>query len=130
MNLHGIVSGAIGSVNPLIPVAWQQSYGYTTARDGSQTPNNILPTAIRAQVQPLTMREIDHLDGMNIQGTLRAIYLTGDAQAALRVGKQGGDLFTFLDPATGSTPQPWLAVAILEAWPDWSKAVLELQDGS
>ena len=130
MNLHSIAAANISAVNPLIPVAWQQSYGYTTARDGSQTPNNLLPTAIQAQVQPLTMREIDHLAGMNIQGTLRAIYLTGDAQATLRVGKQGGDLFTFADPATGSTPQPWLAVAILEAWPDWSKAALQLQNGS
>jgi hypothetical protein len=130
MNLHSIAAGAISAVNPMITVSWQQSRGYITARDGSQGPVYLPPVSLQAQVQPLAMRELQHLDGMNIQGTLRAIYITGEAQAALRVGKQGGDIFTFVDPVGGSTPQTWLAVAILETWPDWSKAVVQLQNGS
>ncbi|MDR5671453.1 hypothetical protein KPA97_69685, partial [Burkholderia cenocepacia] len=91
MNLHGIVSGAIGAVNPHVPVTLrQQSGGYTTTPDGTRTPAyNDSPQTV--QVQAFSAREIAHLDGLNITGVLRKVYLDGNWLGVYRPGNQGGD---------------------------------------
>ena len=60
MNLHGIVSGVIGTVNPFVPVTLQQSSGYATAPDGERTPAyTASPQSV--QVQALSAKEVQHL---------------------------------------------------------------------
>ncbi|CAJ9923979.1 Uncharacterised protein [Burkholderia pseudomallei] len=130
MNLHGIVSGVIGTVNPHVPVTLQQqSGGYTTAADGGRTPiYNASPQI--AQVQALTAKEIQHLDGLNIQGVLRKAYLNGDWRGVYRATNQGGDLMQFAAvagvPASlqGTT---WKVVQVFETWPDWCALAIQLQ---
>lgn len=117
MNLHGIVSGVIGAINPPIEVTIRQSIGgYTTAPDGSRTPN-ANDIAAEVQLQALTGKEIQQLEGLNLQGEMRAAYLAGDWEGVVRADQKGGDLFLFNN-------QTWLAVQILETWPDWSKVAL------
>jgi hypothetical protein len=120
--MHGLVSGAIGAVNPFVPATIMQSSGYTNNSDGSRTPT-YTETAMRIQVQSLTSGELARLDGLNIQGVMKAVYLTGRWHGAVRVGKQGGDLFKFYG-------QTWLAVQVLEGWRTWSKLAVVLQNGS
>jgi hypothetical protein len=120
--MHGIVSGAIGSINPSIPATIMQSTGSTTNADGTRTPT-YTTTAMRIQVQALTSGEQMRLDGLNIEGVRKAIYLTGRWHGQVRVGKQGGDLFQF-------EGQTWLAVQVLENWSKWTKLAVVLQDGS
>lgn len=118
MNLHGIVAGAIGTVNPQVPVDLSKSAGYTTAADGTQVPTYAaLATGVMAQVQPLSARELRHVDGLNIQGEFKSIYLYGKWGGIIRATQQGGDLITLPD---GSR---WLMVDSLEDWPDWCKVV-------
>lgn len=122
MNLHQMVSGAIGSINPFIPAIMLQSTGYTTAADGSRTPTfDEIPVSI--QVQALSTDDLRQLDGLNIQGQKNGVYLSGNWNGVVRVGKQGGDLIQF-------GGQTWLAVTVLENWPDWTKLAVVLQDGS
>jgi hypothetical protein len=129
MNLHGIVSGVIGTVNPFVPVTLQQSTGYTTAPDGGRTPTySASPQSV--QVQALSASEIQHLDGLNIQGVMRKAYLNGDWRGVYRATNQGGDLMQFAAvsgvPASlqGTT---WKVVQVFETWPDWCALAIQLQ---
>ena len=128
VNLHGIVSGAIDAVNPRIPAGVQVSNGYTTGADGKRTPAFLPTVNVYAQVQALTFRDIVQLDGLNLQGTRRAIYLFGQVNGLVRSANEGGDLITI---ATGGTSDGvWLVAMILEQWPDWCKAACTLQDNA
>lgn len=120
MNLHQIVSGAIGVINPFIPAQILQSAGYTTASDGTRTATTQTALDVQIQVQALTAMEVAHLDGLNIQGVMRSVYLSGDWSGAVRPLNQGGDLLVF-------NGQTWLITTVLESWPDWTKAAITLQ---
>lgn len=124
MNLHGIVSGAIAAVNPLIELSIQVSAGYTTNADGSRTPVYETAATVPGQVQALQYRDLQQLDGLNIEGTRRAIYINGHVNGLVRAENKGGDLITTPD---GSV---WLVALVLEDWPDWCKVAVTLQDGA
>ena len=128
MNLHGIVRGAITTVNPDVAVNVRRSTGFIIEPDGEQVPSYIdLP--ITVQVQALTYQDLKQLDGVNINGTRRAVYLNGAAMGVVRNLQVGGDLFVF--PA-GTLPEgdTWLVAYVLEQWPDWCKCALTLQNGA
>ncbi|MDE3023800.1 MAG: hypothetical protein KGI54_18445 [Pseudomonadota bacterium] len=119
MNLHGIASAAISAVNPMVPVSIQVSTGYTTNPDGTQVP--IYSTVSGSgQMQPLTGKEIAHLDRMNIQGVEQSIYLTGNYEGIFRVLGKGGDLLLI----NGRT---YLVETVFERWPDWCKLGIVMQ---
>lgn len=122
MNLHAIVSGAVGAVNPQQMCILQTSAGYTTGPSGKRTPQYAPPAYPMAQVQSLSTGDIRQLDALNIQGSQRKIYLNGSVSAIVRVSKRGGDLVTTPD---GSV---WLTTAVLEQWPDWCCVSVTLQD--
>jgi hypothetical protein len=127
MNLHGLVQGVIGAVNPNIPAQVFASTGYTTGADGKRVPTYAAPVTIQIQVQALTYTDLVKLDGLNIQGERRAVYLNGDWNGAVRVDQQGGDLLKFPDHPGGPV-RTWLAAMILENWPDWTKIACTLQN--
>lgn len=124
MNLHQIVSNAIGTVNPFIAVTVKLSSGSTTNSDGSRTATYNVTTNVSAQVQPLSYKEIQQVDGLNLQGTRKAFYLNGAVAGLVRVTGQGGDLIVLPDGTV------WLVVLVSEQWPDWCRVVGTLQDGS
>lgn len=124
MNLHGIVGPVIAAVNPPVWATLQRSNGYTTNGDSSRTPAYEAPITVQAQVQPLTYRDLQQVDGLNLNGTRRAIYLSGFLNGVVRVSQKGGDLVTLPD---GSV---WLTALVLEQWPTWVKCAVTLQNGS
>lgn len=123
MNLHGLAVAAISLVNPQVPVQVRFSMGNTIGADGFQVPTFSAPVPMRAQIQPLTFRDIQQVAGLNLQGTRRALYLFGEADGLVRVSQKGGDLITFPD---GSV---YLVAIVLEQWPDWCKVAVTLQNG-
>ena len=123
MNLHAVVSGVISAVNPNQPATLAVSTGYSTSASGARTASFAAPVTVTAQVQELTQRDLRQLEGLNLQGAQRSVYLTGALSGTLRVTAQGGDLVTLQD---GSV---WLTTAVLEQWPDWVKVAVTLQDG-
>jgi hypothetical protein len=129
VNLHGIVSPAISTINPPVIATLKRSAGYTTAADGTRTPQYTQVPNISVQMQALTYSDLQHLDGLNIQGVRRAVYLNGAALAVVRPLQTGGDLFVFPD---GTLPEgnTWLVAYVLEAWPDWCKCAITLQTGA
>lgn len=203
MNLHGIASGYVGAVNPLIPVAVQVSAGPPAiAGDGTQTPAYATPGALTAkiddgagnvgtilnvsavtqgllipgvtlsggggllagttitsqlsgtpggvgtyavnqaqavvseamttsltllgQVQPITWRDLQQMEGINLGGVKWKIYLNGEVDAIVRPEKKGGDLITI---SSGRHQGTWLVVQVLEQFPDWCCAAIVLQNG-
>lgn len=124
MNLHGLVRGAIQSVNPDIPASIRRSAGYLVNGAGKQEPQfETLDGSV--QVQPLDGGLLQHANNLNLQGTLRAVYLYGHWFGVVRYGGNGGDVLTFIDSAIGESD--WLVVSVVEAWPDWTRVIACLQ---
>jgi hypothetical protein len=124
MNLRGIANGATRAINPNIEATVRVSAGYDTKPDGNRVPqyDNLL---FRAQVQALQYNDMVHLEGLNIQGIRRAIYLNGTIDSVKRINRKGGDLITI---KTGPNAGRWLVAVVLEQWPDWAKCAVTLQD--
>jgi hypothetical protein len=126
-NLHGIVRSVISSVNPNVKIQIQSSIGQTTNPDFTQTPSYASPITVRGQVQPLAQKDLQHTESLNLQGTLRAIYISGHVEGEIRVTAKGGDLITVLE---GPNSGLYLINYIDEAWPLWTRCIATLQNGS
>jgi len=127
MNLHNIVGGVIASVNPWITVAISPSTGYTTNDDGTRVPTYGATVYMSGQLQSLTYQDLMQTQGLNIQGTRRALYLNGSWPGVVRADGVGGDLITLPDSTV------WIVNQVLEDWhytSGWTKLCITLQDGS
>lgn len=124
MNLHSIVSNLIGMVNPMQTATVQRSNGYTTDDSGRQVPTYAPLKIITCQIQSLTYTDLMQIDGLNIQGVKRKIYINGHLDAVIRSRREGGDLIILQNGET------YLIVQILEHWPDWSSLAVVLQTDS
>lgn len=120
MNLHQIVSGAIGAINPPTLCKLQSSTGFVM--EGVTQVPQYACFDVMCQIQPLSSGDLRKLDALNIQGVNKAIYINGNVEGVNRVAIKGGDLFTFPDGTA------WLVVVALENWPDWSKIAVVKQD--
>lgn len=127
MNLHAIVSGAIGVINPPILCVIQISTGYTIQADGTQTPNYQMFIDVPADVQALSYSDLMKIAGLNIQGTRRKIYLTGNFEGLNREAQKGGDLIQMPSLPGFSGPTTWLVAMVSEWWQDWCAVIVTLQ---
>lgn len=83
-----------------------------------------------AQVQALSWKDLQQLDGLNMNGERRAIYLEGEFDGVVRPSMKGGDLITL---TTGANAGVWLVAQVLEQWSDgdtkaWCKCACTLQN--
>ncbi len=124
MDLRGLANGVSSTVNPNQTVRVSRSTGYTIGAGRKQVPSYAAPVEGPGQVQALDGKDLQQLDGLNIQGTVRAIYLRGALAGVIRPDGTGGDL---VETADGQT---WLVVKVLESWPTWTKAAIVLQGGA
>lgn len=121
MNLHAIVSGGIGQVNPSQVVAISENVGYTTNSDGTQVPSYNTFQAV-AQIQAATFKDLMQTGGLNQNGVRRAMYFYGEVDAIVRILQKGGDLIT------DSYGNVWLVNQNVEQWDGWCRVVVTLQD--
>lgn len=126
MNLHGMVRGAITTINPDITASFQRSTGNTVGADFSQTPTYATAVPVRIQSQALSGKDLRHAEFLNLQGVLRTVYMYGNTQGVVRPSQQGGDLLAFPLVPGGQTLN-WLVVEVGETWPDWCKVTVCLQ---
>lgn len=127
MDLRGIANGVTTTVNPNQTVTVLRSTGFTTGAGAKQVPSYAAPVSGPGQIQALDADDIKQLDGINIQGTIRAIYLRGTLAGVVRPNQTGGDLVTIAAPSPVALRGTWLVVKVLESWPDWTKAAIVLQ---
>lgn len=120
MNLHGLASAAVAAVNPPISAQVFQATGYTTAPDGSRAPGYADPLTLSIQKQELSFKDLQLVDGLNLQGIFCTVFLNGAIYGVDRGTAGGGDKFVF-------NGQTWLVVAVPEQWPDWCRVILCLQ---
>ena len=120
MDLRGLANGVTTTVNPNKTVTVRRSTGYTIGAGRKQVPGYAAPVTGPAQIQALDANDIKQLDGLNIQGTVRAIYLRGVLAGVVRPDGTGGDLVEI-------GAETWLVVKVLEGWPTWTKAAIVLQ---
>jgi hypothetical protein len=196
MNLHGLVSGAIAVVNPLIPLGLRISTGNAEYGDGSRIPTYATPGAMVAsiagtvmsvraitpgttlqvgqlladeagnvmpnttitglltgaggtgtylvnqsqtvaleamttsmstlgQVQPVTWRDLQMMDGINLTGIRWKVFISGQLDGVVRPELKGGDTVVI---STGRHRGTWLVAQVLEQWPDWVTAAITLQN--
>jgi hypothetical protein len=122
MNLRGLANTASSTVNPNTAVTILRSTGYTIGSGAKQVPTYASPVSGFANVQALDSIDLKQLDGLNIQGTIRAIYLSGNLAGVIRPDQIGGDIVQM-----GTPTKNWLVVKVLEHWDSWTKAAIVLQ---
>ena len=131
-NLHGLVRGAINTVNPDISAQWYVSTGATTAAGGKQTATYADPVTVRAQVQAVTGQDLRKYNFLQAQGVFRAVYMFGNPDAINRVESKGGDLLKFPQYPTGAV-RTWLITKVDEPWTAgngglaWCRVIVTLQ---
>lgn len=128
MDLRGIANGISSTVNPNVIATVTRSTGYTIGAGLKQVPTYAAPVSGPAQVQALDGSDLRQVDGLNLQGVVRAIYLRGSLAGVIRPNSDGGDLVTISAPAPASLIGTWLVVKVLETWPAWTKAAIVLQE--
>jgi hypothetical protein len=123
MNLHGLVRGAIGAVNPDIPACLHKATGeYETSDAGIRTPKYKISKG-KIQVQGVNGRDLERLNNLNMQGIFRSVYLYGELSGIVRSSHKGGDLIEFADVGS-KVINKWLVVQVAEVWPDWCKVIV------
>lgn len=126
MNLHNIVRGAVGAVNPDIEITILHSTGYVTSVAGKQVPQyDVIPNQ-RAQVQATSGKDIERMGNVGIQGVLRTVYLYGNVAGIVRADGTGGDILKF-PQAPGAAVQDWKVVNVKETFADWCCVIVALQ---
>jgi hypothetical protein len=109
LNLHAIVGPIVSAINPTQIIQIAMGSGYATAADGTLTAS-YESASFPAQIQALTGRELRHVDALNIQGTMRALYLYGNVTGIIRFSQTNGSLVKFPD---GSV---WMCFVEFEPW--------------
>jgi hypothetical protein len=129
MNLRGLANQVSRTVNPNILVTVKTSAGSTVGSAGRQIPNYNAPVAGPAQIQALDNSDLKKMEGLNIQGSLRALYMRGPLAGVIRPDSKGGDIV--LIGSNSGAPAllqgTWLIVKVLESWTDWTKCVIQKQ---
>lgn len=83
---------------------------------------------LRAQVQPVSWRDLQMVEGLNLGGTRVKIYLYGTVDGLVRSQNKGGDIIVI---ATGGQwDGTWLVAQNLEQFPDWVSAACTLQNNA
>lgn len=119
MDIRGIANGATQSINPNVAITLRQSTGYIIDPTTRKQVPNYTSTPGYGNVQALDGKDLVQLDGLNIQGVLRTLFLYGAAAGVIRPDQRGGDTVTI----GGKT---WLVVKVLEHWdnPTWAKVAI------
>lgn len=130
MNLHAMARPGINTVNPDITGDWVASTGYTVDDEFKQVPS-YATTTIKMQVQALTAGDLKHVEGLNIEGVKRAVYMYGNKQGVVRPDAKGGDLLKF-SQMQGGPVQVWKVIGVIETWATsgggWCKVAVVLQE--
>lgn len=109
MNLHEMVRGAIGIVNPNIIGVLYRSNGQSFDVAGKAIPSFEKPITVQIQVQSLTADDLQHVDNINQQGKTKAVYVNGNVEGLDRKRKLGGDILEF-------EGRRWLVTQQIEEW--------------
>lgn len=126
----GTGTGGQGTYTVRPPQTTQATAFMAATGDGTRTPSYTTVAGVIFQVQALSGRDLDHIDGLNLQGVVRAIYMTGFPQGLVRAAAQGGDLLLIPTGLTVASMDTWLVNGVIEQWnaSGWTKVAAILQN--
>ena len=124
-NVRALANKYIQVTNPNQKINWIQSNGYVTDDAGKRIPKTITLT-VDAQVQALSATDLKHIDGLNITGVMRSVYMYGNAAGVVRADQIGGDILVFPE-VPGGCNKNWLINQVIETWSDWCHVIVTLQ---
>lgn len=125
MNPRAIANRFTQITNKNLNINWIQSNGYITDDAGKRAPKTIT-MSVKAQIQALSGSDLRHVDGLNMQGVMRSVYMYGNAVGVVRADQLGGDILVFPECAGGCSKN-WLITQVIETWPDWCHVIVTLQ---
>jgi len=122
MNLRGLANAVTSMVNPNTEATYLASDGYTTSPSGKRTPAFASGVPVLVQEQAMTGKDLQQISGLNLQGELKAMYVTGEWRAVSRPDVKGGDM---VQTSRGT----WLVAQVLENWDTagWCKVAVVRQ---
>ena len=129
MDLRGYSNEVSNTVNPNVIVTIQTSAGFSIGTAGRQQPQYNNAIVGPAQIQALDNSDLKHIEGLNISGSIRALYIKGNLAGVIRPDSKGGDLVTIASQPGISLLLigQWLTVKVLESWNFWTKVVIVKQ---
>lgn len=127
MNLHAIAGPAVATVNPMVAVNVQIFTDMTIDDAGVRSPGYVTAIDVEAQIQALGYGDIQMIDGLQIEGERRKIYLHGRYYGLNRDEVKGGDLILYPDGAKWPYGTTWLVAMVSEQWPDWCSFIVTRQ---
>ena len=129
INVRGIANAAIQAVNPNIPVIVLMPNGYVIDPDTLLQVPGYTETAAQGQLQALDGDDNRQIDSLNIQGTIRAMYLYGSIAGVMRPDQQPSANVRFTSNEGGITAErEWNVFKVLETWSAWCKVAIVLQE--
>lgn len=126
MRLRPLANSVTSVINNNQDINWLQSYGFTTDAAGKRSAGYAPATIISAQIQPLSGSDLRHMDGLNIQGVMRSVYMYGNIQGVVRADQKGGDMLQFPE-IPGGDQRNWIVTQVMETWPTWCRVIVTLQ---
>lgn len=129
MNLSYFANAAIQSINPNIPVTVRVPQGYAIDPLTRRQVPAFVDSVGTGQVQALDGDDLRQLDGLNIQGTIRALYLYGSVAGVIRPDMLPNAVVRFTSDEGGITQaRDWGVFKVLEQWAGWCKVAVVYQD--
>lgn len=125
MNLRSLANSLTQAINPNIPITVSISSGY--AKNPLTLRQEPVYTTYAAQgnVQALDGDDNNQIDYLNIQGTIRAVYLYGNVSGVIRPDSISMSKLSFSSNESGVTKiREWNVFKVLESWPDWCKVAV------
>lgn len=127
INLRGIANSAIQTINPNIEVTVFVPNGYTIdPLTLEQTPVYV-ETPGWGNVQALDGDELKQADALNIQGTLRSVFLYGAVAGVIAPDAQPSAELEF---SHGGVSGRWGVFKVFETWQNWCKVGVVFQTAS
>lgn len=131
MNLRGIANNAIQGINPNISVVVRLPNGYTIDPATRKQVPAYIDTPAKGQLQALDGDDLKQMLGLNIQGTIRAMYLYGSLAGVIRPDGSSQSHIIFTSNEAGVTKsRQWGVFKVLESWQTWCKVAIVYQDSA
>jgi len=125
VDIRGIANSVSNVINPNVSATVRVSSGYTIDPATLKQVPSYAPDAVGpVQFQALDGDDLKQLEGLNLQGALRAVFLRGQLAGVIRADSKGGDLVIVAAPAPVELRGTWLVVKVFETWQTWTKAAV------
>lgn len=125
INLRGIANSAIQSINPNSPMTVRISDGYAIDPATLRQVANYIEYPAMGNVQALDGDDMAQVNNLNIQGTIRAVYLYGNVSGVIRPDNVSTSRLIFTSNESGVCKErEWNVFKVLESWAAWCKVAV------